>query len=310
MRIAVVGVGGVGGYFGARLAATGHEVLFVARGAHLEALHRHGLSVRSAGGNLHLAPVQAVDAAETAAAGTVDLVLITVKLPDTRTALTTAHPLVGSGTAVVSFQNGVGAEDALAAAFGRDHCFGGAAYILATIAEPGVIAHTGTLARLVFGEWDGAASRRIEALHAACRGAGIEATVSDDIRRNIWDKFAFLAPHSGLTALTRLPIGPIRANPATRRLYEAGVAEVVAVARAKGVRLPDDIVARIMVRADGLPPEMGSSMLHDLAGGRRLELPWLSGAVARLGRELSVPTPVHEFIAGALAPHADGTPAA
>ena len=174
------------------------------------------------------------------------------------------------------------------------------------IAAPGVIAHGGTMAKLVFGELDGGRTTRVEAFLSACSGAGIDAEISADIRADIWSKFVFLAPLSGITALMRLPIGPIRADGRTRALYRRATEEVFAVALAKGIRLPDDQVDRHMELVDGLPEDMGSSMLHDLIQGRRLELPWLSGTVASLGRELGQPTPIHGFIEAALRLHVDG----
>ncbi len=306
MKIAVMGAGGIGGYFGARLAAAGEEVAFIARGAHLDAMRHDGLRIESANGDVHLnAPVVTDASAEI---GPVDLVLFTVKLWDTEAAAEAVRPLLGAETGVVSFQNGIDAEGVLAERLGAAHVMGGVAYGLAVIAAPGVIRHTGTLAKLVFGERDGRPSARAEALKAALAGAGVEAAVSDDIDKEIWQKFTVLAAHSGLTALTRLTSGPIMAEPETRALLRAAVAEVVAVGRAKGVALDDGLVDRNMAFFSGLPADFGSSMLHDLTAGRRLELPWLSGAVARLGAELGVATPVHGFIAAALKPHAQGAP--
>lgn len=302
MRIAVFGAGGVGGYYGARLASAGVEVHFIARGAHLEAIRISGLSVKSANGDLHIHPAGVTD--DPAAIGPVDLVLVAVKLYDTIPE--DIRPLVGPETAVVSFQNGVMAAESLAAVLGPERVIGGMTQIISVIAAPGVIAHGGTMARLVFGELDGRRTPRVEAFHAACAGAGIDAEISADIQADIWSKFVFLAPFSGVTALMRLPIGPIRADAGTRALYRRATEEAFAVARAKGIRLPDDQVDRHMELVDGLPEDLGSSMLHDLTQGRRLELPWLSGTVVSLGRELGQPTPTHGFIEAALKLHADG----
>lgn len=302
MRIAVFGAGGVGGYYGARLASAGVEVHFIARGAHLEAIRISGLSVKSANGDLHIHPAGVTD--DPAAIGPVDLVLVAVKLYDTIPE--DIRPLVGPETAVVSFQNGVMAAESLAAVLGPERVIGGMTQIISVIAAPGVIAHGGTMARLVFGELDGRRTPRVEAFHAACAGAGIDAEISADIQADIWSKFVFLAPFSGVTALMRLPIGPIRADALTRALYRRATEEAFAVAQAKGIRLPDDQVDRHMELVDGLPEDLGSSMLHDLIQGRRLELPWLSGTVVSLGRELGQPTPTHGFIEAALKLHADG----
>ncbi len=304
MKIAVFGTGGVGGYFGARLAAAGEDVHFIARGAHLQAMRTGGLRVKSLNGDVHMKTVRATD--DPAAIGPADVVLVAVKLYDTGSAARDCKPLVGPKTMVVSFQNGVAAADAFAAAVGRAHVAGGLAYILSVIEAPGVIAHTGTLAKLVFGELDGGRTPRMEALLAACRRAAIDAAITDDITADIWSKFAFLAALSGMTALVRLPIGPIRADGETRAMLRRAMEEVVAVAQAKGIDLKEDLVDRHMETVDGLPGEFASSMLHDLSRGKRLELPWLSGAVAGLGRDLGVPTPTHDVICTALRLHADG----
>ncbi|MFB3135962.1 MAG: ketopantoate reductase family protein, partial [Rhodospirillales bacterium] len=251
MKIAVFGSGGIGGYFGARLAAAGGDVHFIARGAHLEAMRAGGLRVRSLNGDLHMETVHATD--DPAAIGPVDVVLVAVKLYDTDAAARDCAPLVGPGTMVVSFQNGVAAADAFAAAVGRAHVIGGLAYIFSTIEAPGVIAHKGTLAKLVFGELDGGRTPRVEALLAACREAAIEAAISEDITADIWSKFAFLAALSGMTALVRLSIGPIRAEAGTRAMLRRAMEEVVAVARAKGIDLAADLVERHMETVDGLP---------------------------------------------------------
>jgi 2-dehydropantoate 2-reductase len=214
--------------------------------------------------------------------------------------------LLGPETGVVTLQNGVDSTGVLARVLGPDHAIGGVAQIAAVIAEPGVIRHTGTMANFVFGELDGARSERALALSAALEVAGVEHRVSEEIGRDIWDKMAFLATFAGLTALMRLPIGRVRADVATRAMLRDGLREALAVGRAQGIALPDDFVERTLKRCDRLPYEMKSSMLQDLERGRRLELPWLSGALVRLGQELGVPTPIHAFITTALKLHAAG----
>jgi 2-dehydropantoate 2-reductase len=304
MRIAVMGSGGVGGYVGARLAAAGQDVTFVARGAHLAAIREHGLALRSALGDVLIRPAQASD--HPAAIGPCDLVIFAVKLYDSEAAAEATRPLVGPGTGVVTLQNGVDSTELLARVLGQGHVIGGVAQIAAVIEEPGVICHTGTMANFVFGELDGARSERVVALAGALQAAGVEHRVSEEIQRDIWDKMAFLATFAGLTALMRLPIGPIREDAETRAMLREGLAEASAVARARGIALPDDFGERTLVRCDRLPYEMKSSMLQDLERGRRLELPWLSGAIVRLGRDLGVPTPTHAFITTALKLHAAG----
>lgn len=304
MRIAFVGTGGIGGYFGARLKAAGENVAFLARGAHLAAMRRDGLRLKSALGDLRIYPVEAGEDAR--AIGPVDFAVVAVKLYDTEAAAEACRALIGPNTSVVSLQNGVTAADTLAKAVGAERVFGGVAYIMATIEEPGAIVHTWTMARLVLGELRGGTSARVAALASSFRRAGVEIEESPDISAAIWTKFAFLAPLSGITSLTRTTAGPIRQDPGARGLFEKAIAETMALARARKVTLPPDATERAMAFLDGLPADMGSSMLYDLRHGKRLELPWLSGAVARLGREVGVPTPTHDFIVSALGLYAAG----
>ena len=304
MRIAIIGAGGVGGYFGARWALAGEDVVFIARGQHLAAMQSDGLKVLSPNGDLHLRPAQATDDAATV--GVADLVIVATKLWSTDEAIATAKPMMGPGSVIVSFQNGVEAVDKLIAAFGRERVLGGVANIAALIETPGVIRHNGTMAMLQFGELDGRRTDRVLALETACKRAGIDARVPNNISEAIWQKFVFLASLSAMTTLTRLPLGPLREDPDTRALFESLAEEVVDIARARGVKLADGTVEAMLQRLDALPPEMVASMLGDLQRGNRLELPWLSGAVVKLGRELRVPTPTHEFVHAALKLHADG----
>jgi 2-dehydropantoate 2-reductase len=304
MRIAVMGTGGVGGYFGARLALAGCDVSFIARGAHLDALRHRGLRVLSAGGDLHVERVEATD--DPRDVGPVDLVMFGVKLWDTEDAARQVGPMLGPDTAVVSFQNGVQKDEVLRRVLGERAVVGGACYIAATIAEPGVIRHTGAMQRLVFGEYGGEASARTEAFLAACRKAGINAEISTDIRRAIWEKFVFLVALSGTTSATRMPLGPLLAHPQTRTLLRDAMREVVAVGRAEGVALADDFVEGRMAFAETLPAAMTSSMHQDLERGNRLEVDWLSGDVVRRGLAAGVATPVNRVLHDVLALHAGG----
>ena len=305
MRIAVMGAGGVGGYFGARLAQGGHDVAFVARGAHLAAMRERGLAVRSALGDLRLpGPVVTDDPATLVPA---DIVVFAVKLWDTESAAQAARPLVAAGGLIVPFQNGVGSIERIGAIVGPERVMGGVAQIAATIAEPGVIVHTGTMARLRFGPVTPAQRPAAEALLAACNAAGIDAELVADIRRALWEKFVFLAAFSGLTSVARQPIGALRADPDGRGTFEAAMREAWSVGRAQGVALDDDFVARQMQFADGLPAEMKSSMLNDLVAGNRLEAPWLCGAVARMATAAGVPAPVNATLYAALKPYCGGT---
>jgi 2-dehydropantoate 2-reductase len=306
MKIAVMGSGGVGGYFGAQLAHAGAEVHFIARGAHLAALREHGLRIESPTADLAIQPVKATD--NPAEIGPADIVLFAVKLYDTEVAAEACRPLLGPETAVVTLQNGIDGLGVLRRVLGDAHVAGGVTYIAARIAAPGVIRQTGAMARLIFGELDGTPSSRLQALLDNCNSAGIEATLHPAILQAIWEKFVMLCTMSGLTTLARQPIGPIRRVPQTRALAEASLRETVAVARAHGVELPSDILERTMAFFDQVPDEVKSSMLQDLEGGRRLEVAWLSGAVARLGAERGIATPVHQTIAATLAIYADGPP--
>jgi 2-dehydropantoate 2-reductase len=303
LRIAIVGAGSVGAYFGGRLAAAGADVSFIARGAHLDALRTHGLSIHSIKGDLRLPHVNATD--DPAAIGPVDIVFFTVKLYDAEAASRLLPPLIGPETAVIPLQNGVDGVDIVAARVGREHTAGGTVYVAAVIAEPGVIRHS-ALDHLIFGELDGTRTGRLERLFEACRPAGFQTTLSRDVQVDIWTKFIRLSVFSGMTAVTRCPIGPIVADPDLFDMVKTGSRETMAVARAKGVAVPDSVIDDVDRAYRALPTHMKSSMLEDLERGRRLELPWLSGAVVRLGREAGVDTPTHRFIAAVLKPHVNG----
>lgn len=308
MRIVIMGAGGLGGYFGARLAVAGNDVAFVARGAHLAAIKQDGLRVTSARGDLHLHDVVATD--NPASLQPADVVMVAVKLWDTEAAAEAIKPLVRPGTAVVSFQNGVSKDETLARILGREAVIGGVGQIGVVIASPGVIAHTGTMAKLSFGELDNTRSARVEALLAACTDAGIDAEIPDDINLATWQKFAFLVGMSACTSTMRSTIGPIRANPQARDFLRDVVREVVAVGRALKVPLAEDFAEQRMVGIDALPPQMTASMQGDLARGNRLEVPWLSGAVVEMGKKLGIPTPLNRAVSDILALYANGTPRA
>lgn len=306
MRIAVIGAGGVGGYFGARLAAAGHDVSFVARGPHLSALLRDGLVVESGVAPTHLRNVVATD--DVATLSPVDVAMLCVKLWDVESAGRQLLPLLGDGGVVIPFQNGVEAPDIVARSVGADRVLGGVAYIAATIRAPGVIAHTGTMARLQVGPMQSGQMARAEAFVKALAESGIDGSASADIRRALWEKFVFLSALAGSTALSRQPVGVIRSDPALRSMFEAAMNETWEVGRARGIALADDFVAQRMAFLDTLPAAMKASMLHDLEAGRRLELPWLAGAVVKMAGELRLPVPVNATINAALGPYADGTP--
>ena len=298
MRIAVVGVGGVGGYYGARLAAGGHDVTFVARGANLEALRGSGLRVESALGDVRFREVTATDRVETV--GVVDAVLLCVKAYDVETVGPTLAPLVGPDTVVLCTQNGVDAMDRLAPWVPAGQVAGVVVYGNTVRREPGRVAHLGTMARLRLGGRDGRARARSGELADTFAAAGVDAENVDDIDAALWSKFVMFSVMSAACCLTDLPTGPLRTAPNTRAMLERGMRETAAVARAKGVRLADDIVERSMEVADAMAPESMPSMLADLRAGRPLELDYLSGLVVRLGRELGVDVPFHETAYAAL----------
>ncbi|NPT47968.1 2-dehydropantoate 2-reductase [Paraburkholderia sp. 1N] len=305
MKIAVLGAGGVGGYFGARLAAAGFDVTFVARGKHLEAMRTNGLRVISPLGDVTVEDPKAVD--DISKVGTVDLVLVAVKLWDTDTAAQSLKPLADQGAAVLSFQNGVHKDEILTRYLPEKSILGGVCYIAAVISEPGVIAHSGTMQKLTFGEYDGTQSKRVQTFYEACQKAGITSEISENIRRLIWEKFVFLVGLSGTTASIRRPIGPIRDNPRTRALLLDVMREVVAIGRAKGVDLPADFAEDRLQFCDTIPATMTSSMHHDLERGNRMELPWLSGGVSEFGAQLGIPTPKNTTITQILELYAAGS---
>jgi len=301
-----MGSGGVGGYFGARLAQGGCDVAFIARGVHLAALREHGLVVESQLGNVSLMKVSATD--DPATLGSVDVVLISVKLWDTQAAARAISPIIGPATTVLSLQNGVQKDDVLRRILGDRPIIGGICYISATIARPGVISHTGTVQKIVFGEYDAQRSARAEAFLEACLQARIDVELSLEIRKAIWEKFVFLVGLSAATATIRLPIGPIRKDPRTRRFLLDIMREVVAVGRGQGVALSAEYAEDLLTFYDGLPAEMAASMYHDLERGNRLEVDWLSGAVVELGQTAGTPTPLNRAVRDILTLHATGKP--
>ena len=304
MRIAIVGTGGVGGGFGASLAKAGADVTFIARGAHLAAMKSAGLKVQGGRGETHLVPTRATD--DPASIGKVDIVLFCVKLWDVESAGAAIKPLIGPDTAVIPLQNGIDAAERLIPILGAKSVMGGVAQVSATIGEPGVIRQTGTFMKLLFGELSGGKSPRGEAFLAMCQKAGFDAEHSGAILSELWFKFVLLATNSAITSATRRPLGVLRDDPDIMPLFAAAAAEVVAVGRARSVALADDTVAKCVAWTRNAPPAMMASMAHDLIRGNRIELPWLSGKVVALGRELGVPTPTHAVLYAILKPYVEG----
>ncbi len=302
MKIAVVGAGAIGGYYGALLQQTEHEVAFLARGSHLAAMRERGLRLESV-----LLPepltlrTRATDRPEEI--GPVDLVLFTVKSYDTDAAAALLPPLLHDDTAVLTLQNGVDNIDRLSERVGRDHVLGGACYIFTAVTSPGVITHTGGLRRVVFGELDGRSTRRAQAIRDAFAATGVPVELSEQILVALWEKYLFITAQGGMTALTRLPVGVIRQSPATMEMYLDVASEVAAVGRAHGVPIPEGERDRVRHAAEALNPGSFSSLYTDLTRSGRMELDALPGNVVNLGRRYGIPTPVCRAIYAALLPY-------
>ena len=304
MRMAVMAAGAVGGYFGARMAAAGHDVAFIARGAHRDAIRRDGLKIESALGDLHLKDVNVAD--DPKQVGPVDVALFAVKLWDTESAAAQARPLVGARTRVITLQNGVDSVERLAPMLGDEATIGGATYVVTNIARPGVIRHTGTVARIRCGRLDGRSDDVLAACVNEMKSAGIDITLADHMLVDIWKKFVMLSGTSGITASTRQPLGVIRDDEDMRAFFFKLMDETMAVGRAAGVALPADYAAELERAVTGFPPNMKASMANDLDAGNRLELDWLAGKVVALGRKLGVAAPAQEAVYAILKPYRMG----
>ena len=304
MRIAMMGSGGIGGYLGARLAAAGEDVVFIARGAHLDELRLNGLHLQSPLGDLHLRNVRATESP--AGIGAVDIVIFAVKLFDTEEAAAAIVPLIGQRTRVVTMQNGIDSVETLARFVQRSQVVGGTAYISAHLERPGVIVHAGGVAqpRFILG---GRGDSTIEAFREACsRTSGMDVQTVDDVDQAIWTKFVMLSAFSGGTSLMRSGVGPILADPESRDFMEQALDEGIAVASAAGHPMPDGYKDDVAGLWQKFPPETRSSMAKDLVLGKRLELNWLSGRIHALGEKFGVPTPAHTAVYRALHLHAGG----
>lgn len=305
MRIAAMAAGAVGGYYGARLAAAGHDVFFIARGAHREAIEKSGLTIKSVHGDLHLPKPNVTD--DPAKVGPVDVVLFAVKLWDTEKSAEQMRPLLGPNTRVITLQNGVDSYERVAPIVGAERAIPGVTYVVTVIDRPGVIRQDSQFQSIICGTIDGRPDAPLKAFVDAAKAAKIDITLSDNIQRDRWHKFIFLTATSGATAVTRHTMGPILADPDTRALFRNIMRETLAVGRAKGVALDESYVDQRLAFADkNVPPSMKASMANDLDRGNRLELDWLAGQVSRLGKELGVPTPVNDTIYAALKLHRMG----
>lgn len=300
MRIAIFGTGGAGGYFGAQLARAGEEVVFIARGEHLKAIRSNGLRVETPKGEIVIQPAQASD--DPAGVGTVDAVLLGVKAWQVPEAARAIKPMLGPETVVVPLQNGVEAASQLAATFGARHVLGGLCGTFSRTVAPGRIRSIGDANFVKFGELDRRRSARTERLREAFARAGVTAEIAADIHAALWEKFLFVVPFGGVGAVTRAPVGVLRSMPETRALLEQGMREILAVARASQIALPDDVVEKTMAFVDRLAPGATTSLQRDIADGKPSELEAWNGAVVRLGRAAGASTPLHEFIYRSLLP--------
>jgi 2-dehydropantoate 2-reductase len=290
MKIAIVGTGGVGGYYGGLLARAGQEVLFIARGPHLEAIRQKGLQVKSVHGDFQVLDIRATD--WTQEVGPVDLILFTTKTFQTEVAARAIQPLVASHTTILPLQNGVDAADRIGQLLGRDHLLGGTTWVFALIEAPGVIGQYSEFRRIVLGELDGSMTPRVREVHQVLKQTGATVEVVDNISEILWTKFAFIASISAMGSLTRVPVGEYRSVPESRAVLIEAIGEVAAVAHAKGMRLPHDIVAKTLSLIDESGPRLIPSMQRDVEAGRKCELESIIGVVVDLGAALGVPTPV------------------
>jgi 2-dehydropantoate 2-reductase len=309
MRFAILGSGAVGGYYGARLVQAGHDVTFLARGAHLRAIRDHGLAIKSVLGDfVAYAPAEE----DPIRVGPVDVIILAVKTYDNPSALPMLKAMMGSSTVVLTLQNGVDSPDVVAEVVGREAVLGGATYIATALSAPGLIEQTGVHRRIVFGEVSGEdpvkTSPRVDAIAAAMGEADIQVESVADARVPLWQKFVYLAPFAAFTGAARLPIGPLWSDPAIRELFLEAVREVERVARAEGVELTADVMGQVVKYVDLLPPATRSSLLIDLQQGKRIELESLPGSVVRRGKRVGVPTPIIAALYAVLKPYADGAP--
>lgn len=311
MRLAILGSGAVGGYYGAQLARAGHDVTFVARGAHLAAIRERGLQIRSP--MLGDFVVHAAAEEDTTRVGPVDVVIVAVKAYDNATALPLVRPMLGPATSILTLQNGVASAGDLAALYGEEPVIGGTTYIATALAAPGLIEQTGTHRRIVFGEVFGSLPRmsdRVRRLHDALAGADVQSEPVEDGRTAIWEKFIFLVALAGFTGAARLPIGPVWSDPEIRSQFLEGCREVERVARAEGVPVAPGVVDRVGDYIGKIPGTMRSSLLIDLSQGKRIEIEALLGSVVRRARRAGVPVPIMTTLYTVLKPWADGPPAA
>ena len=307
MKFAILGSGAVGGYYGAKLARAGHDVTFVARGAHLAAIRARGLEIRSP--MLGDFTVKAAAEEDTSRIGSVDVVIVSVKTYDNRTAFPLIRPMLGGATSILTLQNGVDSVSELASAYGETPVIGGTTYIATALSAPGVIDQTGIHRRIVFGEVFGTLPRlsdRVTRLHEAFEGADIQSFPVEDGRVAIWEKFIFLVALAGFTGASRLPIGPLWSDEMIRGQFLEASREIERLARAEGVPVAADVVDRLSTYVSAIPGTMRSSLLIDLSAGKRIEVEALHGSVVRRAARAGVPVPIVATLYAVLKPWADG----
>lgn len=300
MKILIMGTGGVGGYYGGLLAQHGHDVTFIARGAHLDAIRREGLKVKSVHGDFTVFPASAAE--DPVEAGEMDLILFCVKTYNTEESARAIRPVVGPQTIVMSLQNGIDAAERIGNVVGMEHLLGGATWLSSAVEAPGMIRQVSQFRRIAFGELSGGKSKRMEWVSEAFNGTGITVEASENIQKVLWTKLVFIAAISSLGSLTRLPLGDYRAIPQTRSLLTQIMKEVESVARAHNVQLDEDVVERWLEFIDNSAPQIKPSMQLDIESGHRTELESMIGVVSRKGQELSVPTPAIDFVYASLLP--------
>jgi 2-dehydropantoate 2-reductase len=300
MKIAIMGTGGVGGYYGGLLAQAGHDVTFIARGAHLQAMRDKGLQVKSVYGDFTVSPAKASD--KPSQIGQVDVILFATKTYQTDEAAKLIKPIVGEDTVMVSLQNGIDAADRIGAVVGMEHMLGGATWLSAAIEAPGVIGQYSQFRRIVLGEFDGQTTRRLKAVYDVLQATGATVEKSDNILKVLWTKFVFIASVSAMGSLTRVTFGEYRIVPEARAVLIDALNEVASLAKAKGVSLDADVVDKTLAFIDGSAPGIKPSMQRDVESGKRSELESMIGVVVHMGVQHNVPTPVMQFAYAMLKP--------
>ena len=300
MKIAIMGTGGVGAYYGGLLAQAGHDVTFIARGAHLQAMRDKGLQVKSVYGDFTVSPAMASD--KPSQIGQVDVILFATKTYQTDEAAKLIKPIVGKDTVVVSLQNGIDAADRIGAVVGMEHMLGGATWLSAAIEAPGVIGQYSQFRRIVLGEFDGQTTRRLKAVYDVLQATGATVEKSDNILKVLWTKFVFIASVSAMGSLTRVTFGEYRIVPEARAVLIDALNEVASLAKAKGVSLDADVVDKTLAFIDGSAPGIKPSMQRDVESGKRSELESMIGVVVHMGVQHNVPTPVMQFAYAMLKP--------